>query len=203
MSPLWLLKYLPNMPASHLAIYNDFRGPNNSLTHARGGGQRGRRRGLSDHPPRQRRRDAGRRDRHRLHPMKTVHAVQQEEVWPTANRAAAASRPFDRDRRGMVLGEGARGHRARRAGARPGPRRHDLRRGAGAATSSVAGRQAGGPARPGDANVLQAVLARRPGHRADDVGHLHAHGLSTRTCDAEEARAIGEASSPRGRSRCR
>ncbi len=32
MSPLWLLKYLPNMPASHLAIYNDFRGPNNSLT---------------------------------------------------------------------------------------------------------------------------------------------------------------------------
>ena len=32
MSPLWLLKYLPNMPASHLAIYNDLRGPNNSLT---------------------------------------------------------------------------------------------------------------------------------------------------------------------------
>src|SRR5688572_15012645 len=28
MSPLWLLKYLPNMPASHLAIYNDLRGPN-------------------------------------------------------------------------------------------------------------------------------------------------------------------------------
>ena len=32
MNPLWLLKYLPNMPASHLAIYNDFRGPNNSMT---------------------------------------------------------------------------------------------------------------------------------------------------------------------------
>ena len=31
-SPLWLLKYLPNMPASHIAIYNDFRGPNNSIT---------------------------------------------------------------------------------------------------------------------------------------------------------------------------
>ena len=31
-TPLWLLKYLPNMPASHLAIFNDFRGPNNSLT---------------------------------------------------------------------------------------------------------------------------------------------------------------------------
>ncbi len=26
-TPLWLLKYLPNMPASHIAIYNDLRGP--------------------------------------------------------------------------------------------------------------------------------------------------------------------------------
>ena len=25
--PLWLLKFLPNMPASHIAIYNDLRGP--------------------------------------------------------------------------------------------------------------------------------------------------------------------------------
>jgi 3-oxoacyl-[acyl-carrier-protein] synthase II len=30
--PLWLLKYLPNLPASHIAIFNDLRGPNNSLT---------------------------------------------------------------------------------------------------------------------------------------------------------------------------
>jgi hypothetical protein len=27
-----LLKYLPNMPASHIAIFNDMRGPNNSIT---------------------------------------------------------------------------------------------------------------------------------------------------------------------------
>ena len=27
LSPLWLLKYLPNMPASHIAIYNDFAAP--------------------------------------------------------------------------------------------------------------------------------------------------------------------------------
>ena len=31
-TPLWLLKYLPNMPASHIAIYNDLRGPSNSIT---------------------------------------------------------------------------------------------------------------------------------------------------------------------------
>ena len=30
--PLWLLKFLPNMPASHIAIHNDLRGPNNSIT---------------------------------------------------------------------------------------------------------------------------------------------------------------------------
>ncbi|QGJ71418.1 Beta-ketoacyl-acyl-carrier-protein synthase II [Planctomycetales bacterium 10988] len=29
--PLWMLKYLPNMPACHIAIYRDARGPNNSI----------------------------------------------------------------------------------------------------------------------------------------------------------------------------
>src|SRR5690606_28263202 len=32
LAPLWLLKYLPNMPASHVAIFNDLRGPSNSHT---------------------------------------------------------------------------------------------------------------------------------------------------------------------------
>ena len=29
-----------------------------------------------------------------------------------------------------------------------------------------------------------------PACRPEDVGHVHAHGLSTRSCDADEARAI-------------
>ncbi|HLQ46785.1 MAG TPA: beta-ketoacyl synthase N-terminal-like domain-containing protein, partial [Planctomycetaceae bacterium] len=32
MEPLWLLKYLPNMPACHISILADARGPSNSLT---------------------------------------------------------------------------------------------------------------------------------------------------------------------------
>ena len=32
MFPLWMLKYLPNMPACHVAIAMDARGPNNSIT---------------------------------------------------------------------------------------------------------------------------------------------------------------------------
>src|SRR5207253_5025122 len=30
--PLWMLKYLPNMPACHISILHDARGPNNSIT---------------------------------------------------------------------------------------------------------------------------------------------------------------------------
>ncbi len=107
MSPLWLLKYLPNMPASHLAIYNDFRGPNNSLTMreaaantALGEAFQIILRGSADVML------VGATGT-RLHPMKAVHAVSQEEVVLDGDDPAAASRPFDRDRRGAVLGEGA------------------------------------------------------------------------------------------------
>jgi len=41
------------------------------------------------------------------------------------------------------------------------------------------------------ANVLHATL-RSAGANVNEVGHLHAHGLSTRTSDIEEARAIQE-----------
>jgi 3-oxoacyl-[acyl-carrier-protein] synthase II len=34
LTPLWLLKYLPNMPACHIAIIHDIQGPNNSITSA-------------------------------------------------------------------------------------------------------------------------------------------------------------------------
>ena len=32
LEPLWLLKYLPNMPACHIGIFVDAHGPNNSIT---------------------------------------------------------------------------------------------------------------------------------------------------------------------------
>jgi 3-oxoacyl-[acyl-carrier-protein] synthase II len=38
-------------------------------------------------------------------------------------------------------------------------------------------------------HVLRTLL-RRSGIEPDRIGHLHAHGLSSRTCDADEARAI-------------
>ena len=59
----------------------------------------------------------------------------------------------------------------------------------GAATSSVAGRRLVAQRGRAMQNVLRAVL-QGAGANPDDVGHLHAHGLSTRTCDVEEAQAI-------------
>jgi 3-oxoacyl-[acyl-carrier-protein] synthase II len=191
MSPLWLLKYLPNMPASHLAIYNDLRGPNNSLT------------------LREASANAALGEAHqiilrggaelmlvgatgtRLHPMKMIHAVQQEEVFMGDGDPAAASRPFDRDRRGMVLGEGAGAVVLEELSAAQARGATIYGEVIGAATSSAAGRRLVAQRDRAMVNVLHAVL-RGAGANVNDVGHLHAHGLSTRTSDAEESRAIQE-----------
>jgi len=218
MSPLWLLKYLPNMPASHLAIYNDFRGPNNSLTMREAASNAAVAeayqtilRGSAEVML------AGATGT-RLHPLKMVHALQQEELANGQADPARASRPFDRHRTGMVLGEGAGAvvlEELASAQARGATIYGEIV--AGASSSAV------GPLRAEKANapvsrektvgaadtafhginrlharqdraminVLRALL-----HASDmdieEVGHLHAHGLSTRSGDAEEARAINE-----------
>ena len=110
MQPLWMLKYLPNMPASHIAIYNDLRGPNNSLTMRESGGLvaigeafRIIARGDAD------RMIAGATGT-RVLPMQAIHALQAVDLPviddPHAD-PATQSRPFDRTRQGMVCGEGA------------------------------------------------------------------------------------------------
>ena len=195
MSPLWLLKYLPNMPASHLAIYNDFRGPNNSLTLREASANAA----LGEAYQIIHRGDAevmlvGATGT-RLHSMKWIHAQAQEEVAVDGD-PATASRPFDRDRRGMVLGEGAGAiviEELEAAKARGATIYGEV---VSAATSCVAGRRLVAQRDRAMVNVLQSVL-NAAGVNANDIGHLNAHGLSTRTCDAEEARAIGEVFSAR------
>jgi 3-oxoacyl-[acyl-carrier-protein] synthase II len=46
------------------------------------------------------------------------------------------------------------------------------------------------------ANVMRMTLADA-GATIDDVGHIHAHGLGTQSCDAEESAAIREVLGPR------
>ena len=158
MSPLWLLKYLPNMPASHLAIYNDFRGPNNSLTlrEASANAALGEAYQIIS-----RRADlmiVGETGS-RLHSMKMLHAVQQEEVFLGDGDPAAASRPFDRDRRGMVLGEGAGAVVIEELSAAQARGATIYGEVLGAATSSVAARRLVAQRDRAMANALQARCA--------------------------------------------
>ena len=199
LTPLWLLKYLPNMPASHIAIYNDLRGPSNSLTLREASGHLALgeatitiQRGAADVMV------VGATGT-RVHPMKTVHALQSEQValpdgGPPGGRdddPAGWSRPFDRGRKGMVLGEGAAvfiveefEHARRRGATIHGEILGHAARNAGAAGGVGLTRQALSLA-------MRRALAMA-GVAAGDVGHVHAHGLSTVVGDREEAAAIGE-----------
>jgi len=189
MSPLWLLKYLPNMPASHLAIYNDLRGPNNSLTireaaacSAVGEAYQTILRGSADTMI------AGATGT-RLHSMKMIHATQQEELASGELPPSGLSRPFDRDRTGAVLGEGAGAIVLEELSSA-------TQRGAtiygeivASASSSVVGHQMTANREKAVKNAVQSALLSID-FKPREVGHFNAHGLGTQSCDAEEAAAI-------------
>ncbi len=195
LNPLWLLKYLPNMPASHIAIYNDLRGPSNSLTLREAAGHLAVgeacvtiQRGMADIMV------AGATGT-RVHPMKTVHALQTEQVALPVGEdddPTRWSRPFDRDRRGMVLGEGAAvlileelSH-AERRGARI---RAEL---VGHAAGAAVDRGGIGRRRSALGRVVRTALAAA-GIDSADLGHIHAYGASTVTGDRDEAAALSDA----------
>jgi 3-oxoacyl-[acyl-carrier-protein] synthase II len=189
MSPLWLLKYLPNMPASHVAIYNDLRGPNNSLTLreasanvAVGEAFQIILRGSADTML------CGATGT-RLHPMKAMHSAQQEELASPDLEPARACRPFDRNRSGMVLGEGAGAIIIDELSVAQARGAKIFGEVLSASSSSVVQRNLVAQREAAMSNVLQNVL--KAAHvKPEDIGHIHAHGLGTRSSDVEEARAI-------------
>jgi 3-oxoacyl-[acyl-carrier-protein] synthase II len=104
--PLWLLKYLPNMPACHVGIAQDARGPNNTITmgdvstlSAVIEATRVLRRGQADVLLTG---GVGRRVNPALWGRSQVLGQSQRNDNP-----AAASRPFDAQRDGVVNSEGA------------------------------------------------------------------------------------------------
>ncbi len=189
MSPLWLLKYLPNMPGSHLAIYNDLQGPNNSITLREASANYCIAEAVN----------VMRRDRAdvmlvgatgtRLHPLKTIHCIQQEELATEIDDPAKASRPFDRDRTGMVLGEGAGAIVLEELQAAKARGAKILGEIVATASSSVIEPHMIARRDEAIANVLRAVL-KQAEMSPQSIGHIHAHGLGTRSGDADEARAI-------------
>lgn len=199
MQPLWMLKYLPNMPASHIAIFNDLRGPNNSLTLREASGLmaigeafRIIARGHAD------RMIAGATGT-RILPMQAIHTMQTEKLADQGDDPAAASRPFDKHRQGMVAGEGAGMvmlESLAQAQAR-GARIYGEVVGFG--SSMVATPKLEGKTQTALANAMRSALQDAKTEPAT-VGHLNTHGLATAAGDQAEAAAIaevfGEASPP-------
>jgi 3-oxoacyl-[acyl-carrier-protein] synthase II len=189
MFPLWLLKYLPNMPACHIGIAADARGPNNSVTLDEassnlviGEALRVIARGHADVMI------TGSTGT-RVHSVKSIHAVMWDKLAMAEDGPASASRPFDRGRTGQVVGEGSGvviledATHARNRGARI------YGQILGAGSSCVSSANGHGDTRRALALAMRSAL-KDAGLGPTDIGHINAHGLATVDSDAQEAQAI-------------
>ncbi len=186
-NPWWLLKYLPNMPASHIAIYNDLRGPNNSITVREASSGAAIAEAYSTI-------NRGHADvlvvgstGSRIHPLRTLHASMQENLASDRSDFAKMSRPFDSTRDGSVLGEGAGAIVCETL-------EHAQQRGAtiigeivGYGSSTVGEAAGSDHLQKAFTNVIRAALGSTPPR---GVGHISAHGLGTPNSDHQEAMAI-------------
>jgi 3-oxoacyl-[acyl-carrier-protein] synthase II len=177
------------MPASHIGIYNQLLGPSNSVTIreassniAVGEAFQIILRGSADAML------AGCTGT-RLNPSKVMQVSLQEELADHGVEPAKASRPFDSNRTGMVLGEGAGAvilESLAAAQSRGAAIHGEI---LAAASSCVAGRRQLANRRQAVENVLKSLLTAAE-MKPEDIGHINAHGLGTRSCDLEEAQAI-------------
>lgn len=171
MEPLWLLRYLPNMPGCHIGIAMDARGPNNSITHDEASG------GLvmaeAANSIRRSRADVmitgvtGTR----IHTVKACHSNHWDVL--AGGPAESRVRPFDNSRTGEALAEAA-------CTLILEAREHAEARGArilgtllGCGASTVIGRDG----HPDEATAIyQAATAAmdRAGISAEELGHVNA-----------------------------
>ncbi|WZO99703.1 beta-ketoacyl-[acyl-carrier-protein] synthase family protein [Isosphaeraceae bacterium EP7] len=190
MDPLWLLRHLPNMAAAHLSILHTAMGPNNTIvtacaagTQAIGEAFRLISRGDADVML------AGGCDS-RLEPHLLVAYAAMKALSPGLRPATEVSRPFDGERDGFVMGEGAAVlvleslQRAKRRGATIYAE----------ITGYGSSFDAYGITRP-DPNGKGAAISMRSALREAkldpaDVSYINAHGTSTRLNDLMETVAV-------------
>ncbi|MEU8890169.1 beta-ketoacyl-[acyl-carrier-protein] synthase family protein [Streptomyces sp. NPDC048442] len=127
-----------------------------------------------------------------VHPFTLAAFAQMKALSTRSDDPESVSRPFDVDRSGFVMGEGAGLvvlERADFARARRNPRTYGTL--AGGAVTSSAGHITASDAE-GQVQAIEGAL-RDAGVTARDIGHVHAHATSTESGDLAEAEAIRRA----------
>jgi 3-oxoacyl-[acyl-carrier-protein] synthase II len=184
--PLWMLKYLPNMLACHVSILHNAQGPNNTISEndvagllALGEAWRVLRRDDADFFL------VGGAES-KLNPLSLVRQSLYEALSRHNDAPERACRPFDRNRDGIVLGEGGgvlvleELEHARRRGA------HVYAEVAGFGAAFDRERSGAGLARAIRAALTQAGIG------PEDIDHVNAQGFSGVKSDSWEALGIQE-----------
>jgi 3-oxoacyl-[acyl-carrier-protein] synthase II len=191
MFPLWMLKYLPNMPACHIGIARDARGPNNSLTLDEVSGlaavaeaTRVIERGQADAM------FAGGTNSDVLPTVRLRRLVC--ELSQRYDAPQSTPRPFDAQRDGIVQGEGAAAFLLEE-------RSHAENRGA-AIRARVAGTgmayRSRLNGRDGDTEPIRRAIQTaldEAGMEPEQIGHVNANGQGSLLDDRIEAQAIRQA----------
>lgn len=189
-TPIWLLKYLPNMLACHTSIMLDCQGPSNTITEADAASPLA----IAEAARIIARNRAdvmltGGADS-RIHPLSLVRMTLLNQLSEWKGDPKAACKPFDVHRDGWVPGEGAgiliieeREHALKR-----GARIYGEILGYGSGCDAV---PQGGidPEGTGTENAIRAAL-RNAGLKPDEVGHLNLQGAGSPVGDLAEARAV-------------
>jgi 3-oxoacyl-[acyl-carrier-protein] synthase II len=194
--PIWLLKYLPNMLATHISILLDCQGPSNTITEgeaasnvAIGEAARIIAKGRADVMI------TGGADS-KIHPLGLIRMSLLDQMSRWEGEPSGACRPFDARRSGWVAGEGAgiivleEYEHARARGAR--------------IYGEVLGYGSGCDAHPGGGldpegvgtEIAVAAALRDAGLKPAEIGHVNAHGAATVESDLAEARAFGRVFGP-------
>ncbi|MCL2742645.1 MAG: beta-ketoacyl-[acyl-carrier-protein] synthase family protein [Planctomycetaceae bacterium] len=186
--PLWMLKFLPNMPACHICIAHDARGPSNSLTLSRCSSlaaiieaARNIERGAADVML------AGgcgnRINQDFLVRTKAYYTAERRDTPTTVPR------PFDADRCGNVLAEGAGSFVLERrsfAEARGAKICAVIR---GYSETNEPHLHKSKPTGEGIRRSFKLAL-QRAGMKSEDIGFVNADGVGTKHADRVEAEAI-------------
>jgi 3-oxoacyl-[acyl-carrier-protein] synthase II len=184
--PLWMLKYLPNMPACHISIMHNAQGPNNSITEsdvasllALGEAYRILARDDADFFL------VGGAES-KINPISLVRWCLFQQMSRRNEEPEKSCRPFDAGRDGLVMGEGSTVlvvedlEHARRRGAR--------------ILAEMVGFGAAFDRKQDGAGLARAVQAalNDAGIGPDDLDHVNAHGLGSCADDVWEARGLAQ-----------